>query len=205
MNKNSDNKNFTLTGIIMTIAVTVALVWAGSQWKNRYNWTKPITEKDRQANGIKAFKNLQLICTAQDKYIQKDWDNDGQKVYSRYLAHLWTTLSQESDPILIELIPKDLAFAMGSEGALDGYYYKDIPRREVDSKGNTRKNDYTKEWAITAINAAEGQTARRVFLADNSGGIFMKYTIETLEIWPHDPLANGWETIAVVEQIKPKR
>ena len=205
MNKNSDNKNFTLTGIIMTIAVTIALVWSGLQWKNRYNWIKPITEKDRQANSIKAFKNLQLICTAQDKYIQKDWDNDGQKVYSRYFTHLWTTLSQESDPILIELIPKQLAFAMGPEKALDGYYYNDLPRREVDSKGNTRKNDYTKEWAIAAIDANYGRTSRRVFLADNTGKIFMKYTIETPIIWPHEPLANGWETIATIEQIGRQR
>ena len=205
MNKNSDNKNFTLTGIIMTIAVTIALVWSGSQWKNRYNWIKPITEKDRQANSIKAFKNLQLICTAQDKYIQRDWDNDGQKVYSRYLAHLWTTLSQENDPILIELIPKDLAFAMGSGGALDGYYYNDLALREVDSKGNTRKNDYTKEWAIAAIDATYERTSRRVFLADNTGKILMKYTTETPIIWPYEPIANGWETIAAIEQIKRQR
>ena len=94
---------------------------------------------------------------------------------------------------------------MGSGGALDGYYYNDLARREVDSKGNTRKNDYTKEWAITAIDAAECQTARRVFLADNSGKIFMKYTIEILEIWPHDPLANGWETITAIGQIGRQR
>ena len=202
MNKNSTCKNFSLTGIIMTIVVTVGLVWAGWQWQHRYDWPRPITEKDLQANDIKAFKNLQLICAAQDKYIQSDWDNDGVKVYSRYLAHLWTTLSQESDPILIELIPKKLAFTMGPGRPLEGYYYKDLPQRAVDSEGNTRKNDYTKEWAMAAINVIEGQKARRIFLVDNSGKILMKYTAEILDKWPYDPAANGWEQITAIEQIK---
>ena len=91
---------------------------------------------------------------------------------------------------------------MGSGGALDGYYYDDLARREVDSKGNTRKNDYTKEWAIAAIDAAYSRTAGRVFLTDNSGKLLMKYTIETPIIWPHDPPANGWETITAIEQIR---
>ena len=202
MNKNSTEKKFSLTGIVMTIMVTIGLAWAAVQWQHRYDWPRPITDKEQEANCIKVFKNLQLICAAQDKYIQKDWDNDGQKVYSRYLAHLWTTLSRQSDPILIELIPKKLAFAMGPANDLEGYYFSDLPERALDSKGNTRKNDYTKEWAIAAIDAAYTQTAGRVFLADNTGKILMKYTTETPEIWPHDPPANGWQVITAIEQIK---
>ena len=205
MNKNSTKKKCTLTGIIMTIMVTIGLAWAGWQWRHRYDWPRPITEKEQEANCIKTFKNLKLICAAQEKYIQKDWDGDGKKVYSRYLAHLWTTLSRQSDPILIELIPKKLAFAMGPANDLEGYYYKDLPQRALDSKGNTRKNDYTKEWAIAAINAAYSQTTGRVFLVDNSGKILMKYTIETPEIWPHDPPANGWQVITDIEQIRHQR
>jgi hypothetical protein len=199
MNKNSTCKNFTRTGIIMTIMVTIALLWAGWQWLHRYDWPRPVTDKERHANSIKAFKNLHLIHAAQDKYIQTDWDNDGQKVYSRYMAHLWTTLTQESDPILIELIPKKLAFAMGAGRALEGYYYKDLPQRTLDAQGNTRKNDYTKEWAVAAIAATDTQTDRRVFLTDNSGKILTKYTNETPKIWPHDPPANGWKTITDME------
>lgn len=206
MNKNPTDRKFSVPGIIMTVMVTIGLAWAGWQWQHRYDWPRPITDKDRQANSIKAFKNLQLICAAQKNYIQRDWDNDGQKVYSRYLAHLWTTLSQESDPLLIELIPKKLAFAMGSASDLGGYYFSDLPQRALDSKGNTRKNDYSKEWAIAAIGATYGQTvSRRVFLADNSGIILMKNTDETPKIWPHDPPANGWETITSIEQIRRQR
>ncbi len=201
MNKNSTGKKLSLTGIVITVMVTIGLVWGGWQWHHRYDWPKPITEKDRQANIIKAFKHLRLICAAQEKYIQKDWDNDGQKVYSRYLAHLWTTLSQESDPILIELIPKKLAFAMGSANALDGYYYKDLPLRALDSKDDTRKNDYTKEWAIAAIAVGDVKTAKRIFLADNNGKILMKDTTETPDIWPHEPLANGWETTTDIARV----
>lgn len=202
MNKNSTDKKFSLTGIIMTVMVTIGLVWAVWQWQHRYDWPRPITDKHRMANSIKAFKNLQLICDAQDKYIQTDWDNDGQKVYSRYLAHLWTTLSRQSDPIIIELIPKELAFAMGPANDIEGYYFSDLSERELDSKDNTRKNDYTKEWAIAAVNATYSQEDRIVFLADNSGKILMKYTTETPTIWPHDPTANGWETITAIEQIR---
>ena len=94
---------------------------------------------------------------------------------------------------------------MGPANDLEGYYYKDLPQRALDSKGNTRKNDYTKEWAIAAINAAYSQTTGRVFLVDNSGKILMKYTIETPEIWPHDPPANGWQVITDIEQIRHQR
>jgi hypothetical protein len=204
MNKNSTNKNFTITGIIMTIAVTIGLLWAGLQWKHRYNWPKPATEKQLQTNSIKAFQNLQLICDAQEKYLQTDWDNDGQKVYSRFLAHLWTTMSQQSEPVLIELIPKKLAFAMGPGSGVDGYYYTDIPERNMDSRGNTRKNDYTKEWAIAAVDASYNAKYMRVFLADNSGKILMKYTNDTPTIWPYKPLENGWEIITEIEQIMQK-
>ncbi len=91
---------------------------------------------------------------------------------------------------------------MGSASDLEGYYYKDLPQRALDPEGNIRKNDYTKEWAIAAINVTEGQKARRVFLADNSGKILMKYTTEILEVWPYDPPANGWEQITAIEQIR---
>jgi hypothetical protein len=205
MNKKTTTKNFTIAGIIMTIAVTFALVWAGQQWKHRYNLSKPFTEKQQVANSVIAFKNLQLISAAQEKYKQKDWDNDGQKVYSRYHVHLWTTLDQKNDPLLIELIPKKLAFAIGPEKDADGYFYKNISRRYLDSKGNTRKNDYAKEWAIAAIDAHYSSTSMRVFLADSSGEILIKYTNEIPKIWPFDPLANGWETITSIEQIRPRR
>ncbi len=205
MDKSSTDKKFSVTGVIITIMVTIGLLWAAGQWLHRYDWPRPITDKERETNCIKAFKNLQLICAAQDKYIQNDWDNDGQKVFSRYFVHLWTTLSKESDPILIELIPKKLAFAMGPERAVDGYFYRDLPQRELDLRGNTRKNDYTKEWAITAIDSTYSQTAMRVFLADNSGKILMKYTTETPQIWPYEPPANGWEIVTSIEQIRRPR
>ncbi|MEN8126948.1 MAG: hypothetical protein ABFR90_03990 [Planctomycetota bacterium] len=205
MNKDSNDKNISLTGVMMTVMVTIALVWAGLQWKHRYNWPRPITDKERQANSMEAFKNLQLICAAQEKYKQKDWDNDGQKVYSRYLAHLWTTLNQQSDPIRIKLIPQNLAFAMGPKRSVEGYYYSDLPEREVDLEGNTRKNDYAKEWAIVAIDATGSPTANSIFLADNSGKILMKYTDEYPTKWPYDPHASGWKIVTDSEQITRKR
>ena len=205
MNKKTTTKNFTIVGIIMTIAVTFALVWAGQQWKHRYNWSKPDTEKQQVANSVIAFKNLQLISAAQEKYKQKDWDKDGQKVYSRYHVHLWSTLDQKNDPLLIELIPKKLAFAMGSKKDVDGYFYKNISRRYLDSKGNTRENDYAKEWAIAAIDKHFFSTSKRVFLADSSGKILIKHTSETPKIWPFEPLDNGWEVITDIDQITHKR
>lgn len=202
MDKNSTDKKLSITGIIVTVLVTIGLGWGGWQWQHRYDWLGPVTEKDRQANRVKAFKNVQLICAAQEEYIQKDWDNDGQKVYSRYLAHLWTTLSKESDPVLIELIPKDLAFAMGPSNALGSYYYKDLPLRALASKDETRRNDYSKEWAVAAIEVTDGKIARRVFLADNNGKILMKDTLEAPQTWPYDPPANGWETVTDAKQVR---
>jgi len=201
MNKPSANKHYSLIGVMMTVAVTVALVWAGLQWKNRYNWPRPLTDKEKQANRTKTIENLQRIYAAQERYKLTDWDGDGRYVYSRYLANLWTTPNQESDPVQIDLIPKQLAFAMGPQRAADGYFYSDLKEREVDSRGTIRKNDYTKEWALAAVEADDNPEGGIVFLIDNSGTIMMKHVIVRPVTWPLDPLANGWKIVKNTEQL----
>ena len=114
------NKKITTVGIIFTIVVTVAFLWAANQWFNRYNWPKPLTTKQLRANGLNTFKNLQLIADAQEKYKLTDWDRDGKKTYTEFFTHLWTTVDENNDPMLLDLISHDLAFAIGPYRPKDG-------------------------------------------------------------------------------------
>jgi hypothetical protein len=202
MEQTPQNKKTGLTGVVFTVAVTLGFIWAAVQWYNRYNWPPPISIKDIQANEVQAFKNLQLIIRAQKEYIQTDWDRDGKKNYAKYLVHLWTSVSTESDPIPVGLIPKKLAFAMGASKAIDGYYFLDLHSFALPERGETRKPDYEKEWAITGIPADSGKTGLLTFLADSSGRILVNNTRAISSLYPYEPLSNGWTNIDTVQSLK---
>jgi hypothetical protein len=202
MNKNTKDKKINVTGLILTGIVTLGFIWASLQWFNRYDWPTQLSRKDIQANEIQTFKNLRRISGAQENYKQTDRNGDGKKSYAKFFVHLWTSVNTESDPVLIDLIPKELAFAMGPSLAIDGYYFEDLHSRTLPTKEQTRKLDYQNEWAITAITAAVRQTGSLIFIADNSKDIFVKTYTEIPSQYPHDPLANGWTKIGSIEQLK---
>ena len=156
MSKNPQNKKVSITGLVFTVVVTLGFIWAALQWFNRYNWPRPLSIEDIHKNEIKTFKNLQLIAQAQEKYKQADMDKDGKKNYARFFVHLWTSVDSKSEPVLIELIPKDLAFAAGPSEAVDGYYFIDLHSRALSGQVETKRLDYENEWALVSVPADSG-------------------------------------------------
>lgn len=202
MDKSLQKTKISITGVIFTAIVTLGFIWAALQWVNRYNWPRELSVGDIRSNEIQAFKNLRLIARAQEKYKQADWDADGKKNYAKFFVHLWTCINTKSEPILIKLIPKELAFAMGSPRATDGYYFVDLFRRELPEEGQTGKYDYEKEWAIAGAPASYGKTGFVIFIADNSGDIFVKNQKRVPSKYPHNPISNGWTKIENLKQLK---
>lgn len=201
MNKMPRNKKTNVSGIVLTVIVTLGFIWAILQWFDSYDRPQSLTIGDVQANEAKALENLQLIAQAQDKYRQQDWDADGKKTYARFLVHLWTSINKDNKPVLVKLIPRSLGFAMGPTEGVDGYYFVDLRSRGLPEKGRERKLDYEKEWAVAAVPAAFRSTGLLVFLADSSGRILAKNQRLVPVRYPHDPLSNGWIRIESAQQL----
>ncbi|RKY08217.1 MAG: hypothetical protein DRP66_05035 [Planctomycetota bacterium] len=201
MNTSSQNKEISVVGIIFTVIVTLGFIWAALQWLNRYNRPAQLTSEDMRANEIQAFKNLRRISQAQEKYKQTDRDGDGKKKYAKFFTHLWRCVNIQSEATTIKLIPKDIAFAVAPSFAIDGYYFINLYSRALSAKGQTRKLDYEKEWAVAAIPADPGNTGSLIFIADNSSDIFMKKYTEIPSYYPHDPHSNGWTKIESIKQL----
>ncbi|MHC4114145.1 MAG: DUF2950 family protein [Planctomycetota bacterium] len=202
MSECPQNKKIGITGLVFTVIVTLGFIWAAAQWFNRYNWPRQLDIKGMRTNEIKTFENLQLIVQAQEKYKEADWDADKKKNYAKFLPHLWTSVGIKSEPILINLIPKELAFAAGPSSAVDGYYFINLRSRALSAKGQIRKLDYEKEWAVASEPAESGKTGSLIFIADNSGNIFSKEQIGVPSEFPDEPLSNNWTKIETIEQLK---
>ncbi len=91
---------------------------------------------------------------------------------------------------------------MGSSLAIDGYYFIDLHSRALSAKKQTRKLDYEKEWALTAVPAADRKTDSLFFIVDNTGTVLVKYDRRPPSQYPHNPLANGWTKIESVEHLE---
>ena len=202
MSKSPQDKKVSITGLVFTVVVTLGFIWAASQWFNRYNWPRPLSTEDIHNNEIQTFKNLHLIAQAQEKYKQADMDKDGKKNYARFFVHLWTSVDTKSEPILIELIPKNLAFAACPSEAVDGYYFIDLHRRALSGQEETKRLDYEKEWALVGVAADSGKTGFLIFITDNSGDIFSKKQEVIPSKYPYDPLSKGWTKIETIEQLR---
>jgi hypothetical protein len=196
------NKKISVPGVGLTVLVTLGFIWAAVQWYNRYDWPPKLTINDMQANEVHAFENLRLIAQAQEKYKLRDWDGDGEKTYANFFVHLWTTVDNENEPVLIELIPRKLGFAMGSTEAVDGYYFIDLHSRALPVKGQKRKLYYEREWAVVGVPATLRKTGFLLLLTDNSGHIFAKNSREVPRSYPNNPLSDGWTRIESIQHLK---
>jgi len=202
MNEALQKKELSITGIIVSIAVTAGFVWAAMQLYNRDSGQAQLPVDWMQSNELHAFANIQMISQAQKKYKETDWDGDGKKTYAKYFVHLWTSVSTKSEPIRIELIPKKLSFAMEAAKAIDGYYFIDLHDRISPQAGGQVPMDYEKEWAVMGLSINEGQTGMLNFLADQTGSIFVNIAKYVAPQCPESPAAGGWTKIEGVEQLK---
>ena len=202
MTETSQDKKISAAGVVLTVVATLGFVWAAVQWYNRYDWPPELSIDDIKSNEVSTFDNLKLIAQAQAKYRERDWDEDGKKTYAGFFVHLWTSINTQSDPVLVELIGKELGFAMGPGESIDGYYFDDLRSRGLEATGRQRELDYAKEWAVVGLPAAYGKTGCLMFMADNSGRIFARDTRDVPQRYPHDPLLDGWTEIGTVEHLK---
>ena len=195
MPKAAKQKKFTAPGLILTVLVTVALLWAAPKSYKLYFHKTPPTTAQKKKNELKAFENLQLIVNAQKQYKLADFDRDHRKNYARFLTHLWTSVDDHNEPVLLSLLPRKLAFAVGPPRAIDGYYFANLHSRQTSPPQQQRRLDYQKEWAAAAIPKVINQTGLLIFITDNSGDIFASSSGRIPPHYPHDPAANKWTKI----------
>jgi hypothetical protein len=202
MSEALQKKEFSITGITVTIAVTAAFLWAAMQWYNRDSDQAQLPVGLMKTNEMHAFVNLQMISQAQKKYKETDWDDDGKKTYAKYFVHLWTSVSPKGEPIRIGLIPKKLAYAMEAAKAIDGYYFIDLHDRISRLAAGQVPMVYEQEWAVLGLPVNNGQTGTLNFLADQTGSIFVNSDKYVAPQCPENPAERGWIKIEGIEQLK---
>jgi hypothetical protein len=179
-------------GLIVTLFITAYFLWGALQWIQRDNWPPPPNPRRIPHNERKALASLRSIREAQEKYREKDWDEDGRRVYASFLVHLWQSVDKSGGPIEVRLIPRQLAFAMTPRLAVDGYYFEDIHTRGPEEN----RMDPAEDWAMVALPVAQGKTGVLTFLIDSSGSVWAKACDrETIRFFPAGPASKGWEKI----------
>jgi hypothetical protein len=206
-----------IVGMVLTLIVTFGFIWAAWQLVNRGLWDRSYAQSHIFVNEMKVYQNLRRIAEAQEWFKDVDWDGDGAKTYSPFIAHLWSTLDHNIEPLQVRLIPKKVAFAMEKELAEDGYYYLDLrerdlqPERPLSKRQSTRREptipphvlDPANEWAIAAIPDKHKQTGIHTFVVDNSARIYAKDLDGGLLIrYPFDPLGAGWTEVTHQEDVQ---
>ncbi|MDD5134483.1 MAG: DUF2950 family protein [Phycisphaerae bacterium] len=197
-----NEKKLTITGIIFTIIATAGFLWAAIQWHNTWKEPDQATVHDLQLNEQHTFLNLQTISRAQKKYKETDWDGDGKKVFSKYFIHLWTSVSPSSDPISVNLIPREIAFATEASRAIDGYYFTDLHDLDLPEERGKQSLNYESQWAVVAMPTDHGLTGILNFLADSSGGIFVNPAKYIPTLYPEVPASKGWIKIDTIQQLQ---
>lgn len=201
MSAPASKNSVTITGVLLTIAVTVGLVWAVQQLLDPGIENPAPTAAQKRQNEITAFENLQTIAAAQAIYRQKDYNRDGVAEFAMFYVHLYISVSPDNQPIVLDLIPKPLAFAMGISRALDGYYFKDMRLQET-AAGERQSFDYTRQWAVAAIPASKGRSGELTLLALYNGAIYVTPKMHTELFVPHDPERDGWARIDTLAQLR---
>jgi hypothetical protein len=195
------NKKNNATGIILTALITIGFIWAIYQLAGFSLEKKPLTGEEMRVNEIEAYQNLKSIADAQRKYIKKDWDSDGKKAYAMFYVHLWRSVSLESEPIRVNLVTRELAFAMEATRPHKGYYYMDLRKRRIDIK-TSKEFDYTKEWAVAALPGQRGRTGVLTFMVDQTQAIYVTVKRHGQPEYPHDPGGSGWTRIDSAAELK---
>ena len=167
-------------------------------WSKGHRYPPRPTIAEVQDNERLAYQRLELIVAAQAAYRQRDWDGDGKLTYAPFLVHLWQTVDLQGQPVAVDLIPRELGFAMVAPFAIDGYYFKSLYSRTEAVVGQTglpakgkrsgfRELDFEREWGVAAIPLVPRETGLRVLVADETGAIWTPAK------------AGAWVTVQVSE------
>lgn len=199
--RKTKDKKINPTGIILTIIITIFFTWAIYQLLVLHKEKSSLTGEEMQENEIAAYRSLKTIAAAQEKYSEKDWQGDGQKVYAMFYVHLWRSVDREGKPIPVNLIPKKLAFAMDISSPLKGYYFVDLRKRRIDFS-NRPEFDYKKEWGVAALPGIKGKTGLLALIVDQSGEIYATTGMHSEPEYPREPLKSGWTKIDSIQELR---
>lgn len=192
-----------LAGTLLTALVTVGVLWAASRWLQGHTWPKPPDEAQIRHDEALAYERLLAIAAAQERYRERDWDGDGQQTYAVFHVHLWRTVDPTGRPVAVELIPRELGFAMARAFALDNYVYQSVHVLAVSGEpvGNAasagrpgvRELDPATEWGVIAKPAVASKQASRVFFVDQTGEIWThRVHLADRIAMPTDLASRGW-------------
>ena len=208
-------KKICLIGSIFTVIVTAVFIWGGYQWLQRNNFPPKLSPAQIQSNEILAFERLKQIREAQQKYILKDWDGDGQKNYAQFLAHLWQSVDSSADPVKVGLLPRKLAFAMRRPFAIDGYIYVDLhysftrPNKHNYAAVEINEIDPNTGFAISALPASNKETGVMSFIITQKGDVHAR-TLDHITYGsrlgllpcPTNFTQEGWRQIHNIDDLK---
>jgi len=196
-----DGRKNCILCILFTILVSIGFGFA------IYNLVYPpgvkheLSAREMQKNEILAYKNLKIIAAAQEKYIQKDWTGDGQKSYALFYIHLWRSISPQGDHVPVNLIPRELGFAMDISSPLSGYYYMDLRHWRLDLK-NRQEFNYEKEWALAAAPSIYRHTGFLTLIVNHTGRIYATQQMHSEPEHPIAPQKSGWTEINNLQQLQ---
>ncbi len=189
-------------GVLLTIGVTIGLLWSGWQWSQRDNWPPRLSIRAIQANEVQAFKHVQQFVQAQTRYREVDRDHDGRTTYAKFPAHLWMSVDNHNQQVPVNLIPRGMGFAMGSDTAVDGYYFRNFDARESPETTSVKKLDYADEWAMAAIPAIYRTTGVVMFIADQSGQVFVSDVRNVPPYYPISRLSIDWLPVDTLSELQ---
>jgi hypothetical protein len=190
-------------GMLLSVLLGMGLCWAAARWLAGPPPPVGLDAASRTGNERLAYERLRSIAEAQTSYRERDWDGDGRKSYADFAVHLWRSVDAQGKPVPVELIPRELGFAMVPEFALDGYVYRSLHRRTAsaerdgaapaDSAQRLEPIDAARAWAVVAEPAVPRQTGTLVLLADASRTIWMlRSGVTGMKAVPSNPEAQGW-------------
>ena len=163
---------------LLTVAILAGFAWAGTRWF-ALGGDVPAGAAQMRSNEQLAFQRLGIIIDAQRRYRQRDWDGDGRKTYARFHVHLWRNVDRKGRPVAVDLIPRELGFAMAPGLALDGYYFKNIHSKAIvagiqgkPTSAGAGDLDLAREWAVAAIPHKPRLSGTLSFVAHSSGAIW---------------------------------
>ena len=192
---------WTVAGLLFSIAFAGCMLWFAGNWLSVAGWPKDGKGESTRENEMEIFKLMGKIAQAQKEY----WDRSarilGQNQFAQFLAHLWITPDHQGRPIEMNLVPKRMALAMGRNHTLHGYFFVDVHERHEERSQKPIKLDYSRQWSIAAVPAETPKTGFAVFLADESGKVFVKFVESVPQEYPEKPLRSGWQAVESQEEL----
>jgi hypothetical protein len=168
-----------ISSLLLTALAAAGFIWAAWAWVGLGGGRDPLDAAQRRQNERRTYVQLKRIAAAQNRYRQHDWDGDGRKTYAEFFIHLWRSVRVDGTPVPVNLIPRELGFAMAPSFARDGYFYRDLHTAgalaaltHTASPPRPTHLDPAEQWAVAALPAAPGSTGQLAFVADSSGAIW---------------------------------